>query len=214
MATVVAPIGTVYVLDPNYFVINDASGEYDIKIAGTVVKASAISTTATWNAQDLLKGLFSISTLSAGNNTISVPWSVEQDGSVIASGNFSAIYGSGITLSIEGYTLRWLDRSGLWQTDNFCMYQDKRSIDSVQTVRKNGINNKVSLERKHQVELYISSVSWERFETLTAIQESTIVQIYSNNTWINVEVVAKEYTRTKASLQDFDITIILPDNEG
>ena len=50
----------------------------------------------------------------------------------------------------------------------------------------------------------------ETFEDFTAIQESAIVQASVLDGWLNVEVEAKEYKRTKAALQDFDITIVLP----
>jgi len=53
-------------------------------------------------------------------------------------------------------------------------------------------------------------VNRETFEDFTAIQESAIVQASVLDGWLNVEVEAKEYKRTKAALQDFDITIVLP----
>ena len=53
-------------------------------------------------------------------------------------------------------------------------------------------------------------VDRETFDSLTAIQESAIVQVAVSDGWYNVEVEVKEHKRTKAALQDFDITIVLP----
>ena len=62
----------------------------------------------------------------------------------------------------------------------------------------------------NKITLFAALVDRETFEDYTAIQESVIVQVAVSDGWLNVEVEAKEYKRTKSALQDFDITIMLP----
>ena len=69
---------------------------------------------------------------------------------------------------------------------------------------------KLSFSQVNKITLFTALVNRETFEDFTAIQESAIVQASVLDGWLNVEVEAKEYKRTKAALQDFDITIVLP----
>lgn len=213
MVTVNAPDGTQYVFDPVLFTMEGA-GEYDITIEGVKTKVSAIANTAVFDASGLLKSLFTIDILSSGIVRKNVAWSVVQSGSSIASGLFEAVYGSNNVVSFSGdgahITLRWISRDGDLDSYEFCMHQDSRKLENIQTAGIGGLTYKLAFDQMNKITLFAAMVDRETFEDFTAIQESAIVQVAVLDGWLNVEVEAKEYKRTKAALQDFDITIALP----
>lgn len=213
MATVNAPGGTQYVFDPVLFTMEGA-GEYDVTIDGVKAKVSAIVNTAVFNASGILKSLFPIDTLSSGTVRKNVAWSVAQAGTIIGSGIFEAVYGSNRVVNFSGdgshITLRWISRNGDLDSYEFCLHQDSRKLQNIQTAGVGGLTYKLSFDQVNKITLFAAMVDRETFEDFTAIQESAIVQVAVPEGWINVEVEAKEYKRTKAALQDFDITIVLP----
>lgn len=213
MATVNAPSDIQYVFDPVLFRMEGA-GEYDITIEGVKTKVSAIANTVVFDASGILKSLFTIETLSGGTVRKNVAWSVAQSGSSIASGIFEAVYGSNKVVSFSGdgahITLRWISRSGELDSHEFCIHQDSRKLENIQTAGIGGLTYKLSFSQVNKITLFTALVDRETFEDFTAIQESAIVQASVPDGWLNVEVEAKEYKRTKSALQDFDITIVLP----
>lgn len=213
MVTVNAPGGTQYVFDPVLFTMEGA-GEYDVTIDGVKAKVSAIANTAVFNASGLLKSLFPIDTLSSGVVRKNVAWSVAQGGTVIGSGTFEAVYGSNKAVSFSGddshITLRWISRRGELDSYEFCIHQDSRKLENIQTADIGGLTYKLSFDQVNKITLFAAMVDRKTFEDFTAIQESAIVQAAIPGGWFNVEVETKEYKRTKAALQDFDITIVLP----
>lgn len=213
MATVSAPTGTQYAFDPVLFTMEGA-GEYDVTIEGIKTKVSAIANTAVFDASGILKSLFTIETLSNGTVRKNIAWSVAQSGGSLASGTFAAVYGSNQVVKFSGdgshITLRWISRRGELDSFEFCVYQDSRKIDNIQTADIGGLTYKLSFNQINKITLFAALVDRQTFEDFTAIQESAIVQASVPDGWYNVEVEAKEYKRTKAALQDFDITIVLP----
>lgn len=214
MATVSAPSGNVYVFDPVIFTIT-GSGEFDIVIDGVSTKVSDFSGSVKFNASGILRSLFTIATLSSGTVQKSVAWSISQSGSTISSGTLTAIYGSNKTVTFTGdgkhVTLRWISRAGVLSTREFCLYQDSRKIEDIQSAEKSGLTYKIDFKRTNKIQLYAALVERDEYDDLTAIQESTVVQASTSDGWLNVSVDAKEYKRTREALQDFDITIVLPD---
>lgn len=213
MATVNAPTDTQYVFDPVLFTM-DGAGEYEVTIDGVKAKVSAIANKAVFDASGLLRSLFTLETLSSGTVRKNVAWSVSQAGSSIASGIFEAIYGSNNVIVFSGdgehVTLRWISRRGELESYEFCIYQDSRKLENIQTAGIDGLTYKLAFDQINKITLFAAMVDRETFEAFTAIQESAIVQVAITDGWYNVEVEAKEYKRTKATLQDFDITIVLP----
>lgn len=213
MATVNAPSDTQYVFDPVLFTMEGA-GEYDITIEGVKTKVSAIANTAVFDASGLLKSLFTINTLSNGIVRKNVAWSVVQAGASLASGIFAVVYGSNKVVSFSGdgahITLRWISRRGELDSYEFCIYQDSRKLENIQTAGIGGLTYKLAFDQINKITLFAAMLDRETFESFTAIQESAIVQASVPDGWYNVEVEVKEYKRTKAALQDFDITIVLP----
>lgn len=213
MATVSAPTGTQYAFDPVLFTMEGA-GEYDVTIEGIKTKVSAIANTAVFDASGLLKSLFTIETLSSGTVHKNIAWSVAQSGISIASGVFAAVYGSDRVVRFSGdnshITLRWISRRGELDSYEFCIYQDSRKIDNIQSADVGGLTYKLSFNQVNKITLFAALVDRQTFEDFTAIQESAIVQASVPGGWYNVEVETKEYKRTKSALQDFDITIVLP----
>ncbi len=213
MATVKAPTGTQYVFDPVLFSMEGA-GEYDVTIEGVRTKVSAIANAATFDASGILKSLFTIETLSSGIVKKSIAWSVSQSNTTIGSGTFEAVFGSNKTVSFSGdgahITLRWISRRGDLDSHEFCIHQDNRKLENIQTAGVGGLTYKLSFDQINKITLFAAMVDRETFEDFTAIQESAIVQVAVPGGWYNVEVETKEYKRTKAALQDFDITIVLP----
>ncbi|WP_370861393.1 hypothetical protein [Parabacteroides faecis] len=213
MATVNAPSDTQYVFDSVLFTMEGA-GEYDITIEGVKTKVSAIANTAVFDASGLLKSLFTIDALSNGTVRKNVAWSVVQAGASLASGIFAVVYGSNKVVSFSGdgahITLRWISRRGELDSYEFCIYQDSRKLENIQTAGIGGLTYKLAFDQINKITLFAAMVDRETFESFTAIQESAIVQASVPDGWYNVEVEVKEYKRTKAALQDFDITIVLP----
>lgn len=213
MATVNAPSDTQYVFDPVLFTMEGA-GEYDITIEGVKTKVSAIANTAVFDASGLLKSLFTIDALSNGMVRKNVAWSVVQAGVSLASGVFEVVYGSNKVVSFSGdgahITLRWISRRGELDSYEFCIYQDSRKLENIQTAGIGGLTYKLAFDQINKITLFAAMLDRETFENFTAIQESAIVQASVPDGWYNVEVEVKEYKRTKAALQDFDITIVLP----
>lgn len=213
MATVNAPSDTQYVFDPVLFTMEGA-GEYDITIEGVKTKVSAIANTAVFDASGLLKSLFTIDALSNGTVRKNVAWSVVQAGASLASGIFAVVYGSNKVVSFSGdgahITLRWISRRGELDSYEFCIYQDSRKLENIQTAGIGGLTYKLAFDQINKITLFAAMLDRETFESFTAIQESAIVQASVPDGWYNVEVEVKEYKRTKAALQDFDITIVLP----
>lgn len=213
MATVNAPVDTQYVFDPVIFTMN-GGGEYDITIEGVKTKVSAISNTAIFDASGLLKSLFTIDALSEGTVRKNVSWSVGQSGSTIASGVFEVVYGSNKVINFSGdgshITLRWISRNGSLESYEFCIQEDTRKLENIQSADVGGLTYKLSFDQINRITLFSAMVDRETFDSLTAIQESAIVQVAVSDGWYNVEVEVKEHKRTKAALQDFDITIVLP----
>lgn len=213
MVMVNAPIDTQYVFDPVLFTM-EGSGEYDVTIDGVKTKVSAIANKAMFDASGLLRSLFTIETLSGGTVRKNVAWSVSQAGSSIASGIFEVVYGSNHILVFSGdgahVTLRWISRCGDLESFEFCIHQDSRKLENIQTAGIGGLTYKLAFDQINKLTLFAAMVDRETFEAFSAIQESAIVQVAIPNGWYNVEVEAKEYKRTKAALQDFDITIVLP----
>lgn len=213
MATVNAPTDTQYVFDPVLFTM-DGAGEYEVTIDGVKTKVSAIANRAVFDASGLLRSLFTLQTLSDGIVRKNVAWSVSQNGSSIASGMFEVVYGSNNAMVFSGdgehITLRWISRRGELDSYEFCIYQDSRKLDNIQTAGINGLTYKLSFDQINKITLFAAMVDRETFDAFSAIQESAIVQVATLNGWHNVEVEEKEYKRTKAALQDFDVTIILP----
>lgn len=213
MATVNAPSDTQYVFDPVLFTMEGA-GEYDITIEGVKTKVSAIANTAVFDASGLLKSLFTIDALSNGTVRKNVAWSVVQAGASLASGIFAVVYGSNKVVSFSGdgahITLRWISRRGELDSYEFCIYQDSRKLENIQTAGIGGLTYKLAFDQINKITLFAAMLDRETFESFTAIQESAIVQASVSDGWYNVEVEVKEYKRTKAALQDFDITIVLP----
>lgn len=213
MATVNAPTGVQYVFDPVLFTMN-GTGEYDITIEGVKTKVSAIADTATFNASGLLKSLFTIETLSNGIVRKNVAWSVVQAGASIASGVLEVVYGSNKVVNFSGdgthITLRWINRHGELDSYEFCIHQDSRKLENIQTADIGGLTYKLAFDQINKITLFAAMVDRDTFDDFTGIQESAIVQASIPGGWHNVEVEAKEYKRTKAALQDFDITIVLP----
>ena len=175
---------------------------------------SAIANTAVFDASGLLKSLFTINTLSNGMVRKNVAWSVVQAGVSLASGIFEVVYGSNKVVSFSGdgahITLRWISRRGELDSYEFCIYQDSRKLENIQTAGIGGLTYKLAFDQINKITLFAAMLDRETFESFTAIQESAIVQASVPDGWYNVEVEVKEYKRTKAALQDFDITIVLP----
>lgn len=213
MATVNAPMGTQYVFDPVLFTMEGA-GEYDITIEGIKTKVSAIANTVTFDASSILKSLFTIKTLSNGVVRKNVVWVVSQGNTTIGSGTFESVYGSNKTVSFSGdgshITLRWISRRGDLDSYEFCIHQNSRKLENIQTAGIGGLTYKLSFDQVNKITLFAAMVDRDDFEEFTAIQESAVVQVSVSDGWRNVEVEAKEYKRTKAALQDFDLTIVLP----
>lgn len=208
--TVTAPIFRAFVLDPVIFTITEVTGECTLNINGVNVLLSDYSGTITYNAQHLIKSLFTVDMFVDGTNAIAAIWNVTQDGIVVANGSFEVVYGTNKLLNLSSYSLRWLNRSGEWKTDDFCPYNEQFEIDNVETVRRYGINDKINIERKRAITLFIPNTTRDRYIELTGIQESPIVMLDD----LVVEVVPQEYNVGNTSLSDFVVTIILPDYEG
>lgn len=210
MATVSAPSGNVYVFDPVTFTIS-GSGEFDIIIEGIRSIVSSISDTATFDASGILKSLFTISQLSTGIVKKTMSWSVQQNGSNIATGSFNAIYGSNEIIKFDGdgkhVTLRWIMQNGTLAEHEFCMFQDSSKIDNINTAKINDVTYNISFNKIKKIELFDALVDQETFKNLSSIQESEIVQAKVNGIWKNIMVEQKEYKRTGSTLQDFNITI-------
>lgn len=213
MATVVAPSGIQYVFDSIVFIIN-GPGEYNIIIDGIKTKISAISDIAIFNASGILKSMFTLNNLSEGTIRKTVSWSVYQYDSVISSGSFTIVYGSNRVINFSGdgqhITLRWISRNGELDTYEFCIYQDSNKIEDIQTAKVNGLNYKVSFDQVNKITLFASMINRVTFYDFTAIQESAIIQASVESGWKNVEVEIKEYKRSRELLQDFDLTIVIP----
>ena len=132
----------------------------------------------------------------------------------LVSGVFEVVYGSNKVVSFSGdgahITLRWISRRGELDSYEFCIYQDSRKLENIQTAGIGGLTYKLAFDQINKITLFAAMLDRETFENFTAIQESAIVQASVPDGWYNVEVEVKEYKRTKAALQDFDITIVLP----
>ena len=204
---VTAPTGNVYVFDNALFSIT-GTGMFVLSIGGANIKASAINGAVSINAKYILQQLFTISDLESGTLSKSIAWSVSQDGSVQASGSFTAIYGSASAIMVgETVTLRWIARNGVIDTYDFCRYSVGNSVKASQTVDVNGISYNVDPEETKSVVLFAPLVDKATHERLSAINLSRIVQINTASGWKTVTVERKEHTTAREELSDFDITI-------
>ena len=204
---VIAPTGNVYVFDNALFSIT-GSGMFVLSIGGANIKASAINGGVVINARHILEQMFTISNLEGGTLSKMINWSVSQDGSVQASGSFTAIYGRSAEEEIgDTVTLQWIGRNGVLDTYDFCRYSLGRSVKASQSVEVNGLIYDIDPEETRSVVLYAPLVDKDTHERLSAINLSRIVQINTAGGWKTVGVERKEHTTAREELSDFDITI-------
>lgn len=119
-----------------------------------------------------------------------------------------------------GIYLRWIDRHGFYQ---YYLFQIGDRIQQLQnsgeqlSLDHEGISYSYGVTRYQGKEIQVMIkacavlVDVDTFKMLLTLNTSPIVDLYVNNDWIPINIQPGTVTRTEKPLQDFEITIVLPE---
>lgn len=116
----------------------------------------------------------------------------------------------------SGIYLRWIDRGGAYR---YWLFKkgDERTTEETdgELLRKNtGTDYAVRRTSKkvgRSVEICAPLVDADTFTFLLGVVASPVVDMYSNGEWVSVEVDAGEITRERSEIQDFIVSVVLPE---
>ena len=122
----------------------------------------------------------------------------------------------------NGVYLRWIDKHGFYQywlfgysqkelsSDEYGerLYKDFESNDSIGHY---GVSRMQGMTMEQSEKLCASLVDEEYYDMLSTIIGSPIIDMYVDGTWVPVRVEGTNLAKKSDHLQDFEITVLLPD---
>ena len=118
----------------------------------------------------------------------------------------------------DGVYLRWIDKCGIYR---YWMFRKGNVTNSIKAseefIRKNTGTDK-SLRKSSKsvgtkIEICAPLIDENTFDFLLGVAASTVVDMYNGDEWISVDIEQGDIVREMAMLQDFVVTLALPDTE-
>lgn len=116
----------------------------------------------------------------------------------------------------EGIYLRWVDKLGIFRYWLFAKGNVTNNITASETFRRKNTGldigvKKASKEVGTSVEICAPLASEAEYGYLLGISASPFVEMYNNGEWVEVTIEPGEIIRERTSLQDFIVTLVLPE---
>lgn len=116
----------------------------------------------------------------------------------------------------SGIYLRWVDRSGVYRYWLFKQGDVTTKTENGQSFSRSNMGFGEGIERMSKkvgssVEVCAPLVDGDTFAFLLECASSPLVDMYSDGEWVPVNVESGSIVREREALQDFIVTIVLPD---
>lgn len=112
----------------------------------------------------------------------------------------------------DGIYLRWIDIYG-----RYCYWAFKKGNSTTSlTEESKFVRNKVRKSVKNvgsTMEVCAPLVDDETFDFLLNLAASPMIEMYTSEGWVMVDIEAGDIVRERTSLQDFIVTLVLPDTD-
>lgn len=116
----------------------------------------------------------------------------------------------------SGVYLRWIDRGGAYRYWLFKKGDERTTAEADGELLRRNTGTDYSTRRTSKkvgrsVEICAPLVDEDTYTFLLGVVASPVVDMYSNGEWVSVEVDAGDVTRERSEIQDFIVSIVLPE---